>query len=240
MPETTRHSSERGIERETIWTRPDRGARGPQPEHSRAEIASAAVTLADSGGLSAASMRAVARSLGTAAGSLYRYLSSRDDLLDLMVDTAIAELRLNPETRGSWLDDLVALARDQLALYRRHPWLLEASLRPAALGPHAMDYFEHCLRIMAPLACGTTTKLEAIAMITGVVSLFARSESAAQGQTASPSHPFGTATPEAHPHLIAALTQPTPPAPQADLFERTIRGLLRGLLVEGSDQTGGP
>ncbi len=179
-------------------------------------------------------MRAVASALGTAAGSLYRYLSSRDDLLDLMVDAAVAELRLDREPAGSWLDDLMALANDQLALYRRHPWLLEASLRGGAAGPHTMDYFEYCLRIMAPLRCGTAAKLEAIAMITGVVSLFARSASAAQGQTASPSRLFGTASPQAHPHLVAALTRPTPPAPQPNLFERTVRSILRGLLVESS------
>jgi AcrR family transcriptional regulator len=215
-----------------VWTRPDRGARGPQPEHTRAELAAAAIALADSGGLPAATMRAVAGALGTSAGSLYRYLSSRDDLLDLMVDAALAELPLDRESGGTWLDDLVVLARDQLRLYLRHPWLLEASLRPVAFGPRTMDYFEHCLRIMAPLACGTATKMEAIGMMTGVVSLFARGASAAQSQAASPMRLFGTATPEAHPYLIAALTRPTPAAPQADLFERTIRSVLRGLLVE--------
>ncbi len=214
-----------------MWTRPDRGARGPQPEHSRAEIAATAIALADSGGLPAATMRAVAGALDTSAGSLYRYLSSRDDLLDLMVDAALAELPPDREGSGNWLDDLVALARDQLALYLRHPWLLEASLRPVAFGPRTMDYFEHCLRIMAPLTCGTTAKMEAIGMITGVVSLFARGASAAQSRAASPARLFGTAIPEAHPYLIAALTRPTPAAPQPDLFERTIRSLLRGLLL---------
>jgi AcrR family transcriptional regulator len=177
-------------------------------------------------------MRAVASALGTAAGSLYRYLSSRDDLLALMVDAALAELPRHRETSGSWLDDLVALAHDQLALYRRHPWLLEASLHPVAFGPRTMDYFEQCLRIMAPLDCATTTKMEAIGMITGVVSLFARDAAAARHQAVSPMRLFGTATPEAHPHLIAALTRPTPAAPRTDLFERTIRSVLRGLLVD--------
>jgi len=35
----------------SIWLRPERSARGPVPEHSRAEIARAAVALADQGGL---------------------------------------------------------------------------------------------------------------------------------------------------------------------------------------------
>jgi AcrR family transcriptional regulator len=178
-------------------------------------------------------MRAVASALGTTAGSLYRYLSSRDDLLDLMVDAVLAELPLDREPAGSWLDDLVALANDQLILYQRHPWLLEASLGGRAFGPRTMDYFEYCLRIMAPLRCGTAAKMEAIAMITGVVSLFARSAST-EGQAASPARLFGTASPQAHPHLIAALTRPTPPAPQPNLFERTLRSVLRGLLTDSS------
>ena len=82
-------------------------------------------------------MRAVAGVLGATAGSLYRYLSSRDQLLDLMVDAVLSELKLNRPSAGNWLDDLAALAEGQLALYRRHPWLLEASLRSGGFGPNA-------------------------------------------------------------------------------------------------------
>ena len=124
----------------------------------------------------------------------------------------------------------MALADDQLALYRRHPWLLEAGLRGGAFGPNATDYFECCLRIMAPVDRGTAAKMEAIAMMTGVVSLFARTPA-----DAAPSNPFGAISPDAHPYLSAALTQPARPAPPAgDLFERTLRSVLRGLLVDGS------
>ena len=79
--------------RQPIWTRPVRGSRGPAPGRSRDAIVAAAVALADADGLDAVSMRAVATALGTGAGSLYRYLSSRDDLLDLMVDRVAGELR---------------------------------------------------------------------------------------------------------------------------------------------------
>ncbi|MFB9182052.1 TetR/AcrR family transcriptional regulator [Dactylosporangium sucinum] len=217
MPETTR----------PIWARPDRGTRGPQPEHSRAELAAAAMRLADAGGLEAATMRAVAGELGTAAASLYRYLSSRDDLLDLMVDAALGELDLTDPPSGDWLEGLVALAHQQLALYRRHPWLLQAAMRRGAYGPRAMDYFEHCLRTMAPLSCGTAAKLEAVGVLTGLVSLFAAQPAAAP---ADPSAFFAAATEQAHPHLLAALSTPGDP-PEPDLFDRLIRSVLRGLLA---------
>ena len=101
MPATTPRQSEPANSPGTIWNRPDRGSRGPQPEHSRAQIAGAAVLLADAGGLSAVSMRAVAGALKTTAGSLYRYLSSRDELLELMADAVLAELRLDQNSAGS-------------------------------------------------------------------------------------------------------------------------------------------
>lgn len=70
----------------TVWARAERGARGPTPVHSHAELATVAIELADRGGLSAVSMRRVAAGLGTGQASLYRYVSGREDLLDLMTD----------------------------------------------------------------------------------------------------------------------------------------------------------
>jgi AcrR family transcriptional regulator len=176
-------------------------------------------------------MRAVAGMLDTTAGTLYRYLSSRDQLLDLMVDAVLAELELNRQAAGAWLDDLVALAEDQLALYRRHPWLLEASLRGSGFGPNATDYFEGCLRIMAPLTCAFSAKMEAIAMITGVVSLFARA-TVVEHPPVAPATIFAAASPARHPHLVAALALAARPSPRQDMFARTVRSVLRGLLID--------
>jgi len=67
-------------------------------------------------------------------------------------------------------------------------------------------------------------KFEAIAMMTGVVSLFARSESA------GPPLGFDGIDLAAFPNLVAALTGPPAPAARRDLFAVTVRGVLRGLL----------
>jgi AcrR family transcriptional regulator len=245
-----------GATRESIWTRPDRRSRGPVPQHSRAEIVAAATALADQGGLPAVSMRAVAAALNTGAGSLYRYLSSRDDLLDLMVDAALGELDLDGPLTGDWLGDLVGLARQQLALFRRHPWLTEASRRAGAFGPRTVDYFERCLAILAPLPSATNVKMEAVAVLTGVVSLFsvptpmnpppvdpdateqakaAQRQHVADQKEAVAAQLFALIDPAAHPHLTTAFTTPAAaPAGTAegapDLFERTVRSVLRGLL----------
>jgi AcrR family transcriptional regulator len=189
--------------------------------------------MADADGIGAVSMRAVAAALNTGAGSLYRYLSSRDDLLDLMADRVAAELRPYPEVAGDWLDAMVRTARGQLDLYRRHRWLVEILPRPTALGPESLAWFDHCLAILRPVPAPTTAKFEAIAMMIGVVSLFARSESAA------PPASFDGIDMSAYPNLVAALTDPAPAAPR-DLFEATVRGVLRGLLDgEGGSRRGG-
>lgn len=229
-----------GAARESIWTRPDRRSRGPVPQHNRAEIVAAALVLADQGGLPAVSMRAVAAALDTAAGSLYRYLSSRDDLLDLMTDAALGELRLGDPLTGDWLADLVALARDQLALYHRHPWLPEATRRAGAFGPQTANYFERCLHILAPLPAASSTKMEAVAVLTGLVSLFSQTSptnprpddpDGPERKRAAAAQLLSLADPQTHPHLTAAFAGPTAPSDTPDLFERTIRSVLQGLLT---------
>jgi AcrR family transcriptional regulator len=172
------------------------------------------------------SMRAVATALGTSAGSLYRYLSSRDDLLDLMTDHVVGELRPYPDPDGgNWLDGMLVLGRRQLALYRRHPWLLDVIHRPSGFGPQALAWFDNCLRVLGPVDCAATAKFEAIAMMTGVSALFGRSE--ATGPVAG----FAGMDVSPYPHLAEAFAQPPAPTPPQDLFERTLRSLLPGLLV---------
>lgn len=215
-----------GASTNSIWSRPGRGTRGPTPTHGRDEIAAAAVELADAGGLDAVSMRAVAGALGMAAGSLYRHLSSRDDLLDLMVDRCVGELRPYPTDDGSWTDQFLRLARRQLALHGRHPWLADALTRRVAPGPNTLAHFDACLRILQPVPATTTAKFEAIAMVTGVVTLFARSAAATGTVT------FDHVDMAAYPHLAAAFAAPVSALPpRDDLFDRTLRALLTGLLT---------
>ena len=59
---------------------------GRAAERSHAEITAAAMELADREGLDALSVRRLAAELGTGAASLYRYVATREDLLDLMTD----------------------------------------------------------------------------------------------------------------------------------------------------------
>ncbi|MDT0494199.1 helix-turn-helix domain-containing protein [Streptomyces griseus] len=233
----------------TVWSRPERGARGPAPERSRYEITGAALALADAEGLAAVSMRALAQRLGTGPASLYRYVGSRDELLDLMADAVAGELDLSAAPTGDWLGDLVALALQSKAAHARHPWLADLNdRRGEVLGPHAIDYLDHALAILEPAPGTSRQKLEAIGLLGGLATLFARRETSAaadgtpgpgpgaDGPPAQAAHLAAVAAEGRHPHLLAALTTAGPPPPagpaeQDALFERLLRRLLPAMLV---------
>jgi AcrR family transcriptional regulator len=211
----------------SIWARPRRGTRGPSPEYQLADVAAAAIRVAASGGLAAVSMRAVASELGTTASTLYSYVVSRDELLDLMVDTAMAHFAFAPQPED-WLSELVRLAEATRSLYLAQPWLLDARPAHSAPGPNTLSWFEHCLRAMKQLDRPAPTKMEAIGVLNGVIMLFARSASTPTA------FDFSAIDATRHPHLTSTLTNPAAGQPAGELFERTIRAILIGLI---SDRT---
>jgi AcrR family transcriptional regulator len=208
----------------SLWARPRRGARGPSPEYGLTEIAAAAIRVATAGGLAAVSMRAVAAELGTTASTLYRYVTSRDELLDLMVDTAIADFAFTPRPQLDWLSEMVRLAQTTLQLYLAQPWLLDVRPARSVPGPNTLSWFEHCLRAMHALDRPARTKMETIGVFTGVIMLFARNA------TAPAAFAFDAVDPARHPLLTSVLAGAVDGQPGDDLFGRTIRAVLVGLI----------
>ncbi len=130
--------------RQVIWNRPERATRGPVPSHSREEIATAAVRLADAQGIEAVSMRALAVELGVGATSLYRYVARRDELVELMVDEVMGR-DLHFEVHGNWRDDLRSFAYGLRAMALRHPWLAVPSAGMRSFGPNEAGLYEQVL-----------------------------------------------------------------------------------------------
>lgn len=158
-----------------IWVRPERAAAGRPAGHSRDEITAAAVAIADREGLDAVSMRRVAADLGTGAASLYRYLQTRDDLLDLMIDATGAEYACTAPT-GDWLTDLLDIGEQARAIMRRHPWLPPALITRPVLGPNGLVLLEHVLEALACHPASTPVKLEAFALLNAATALFVQNE----------------------------------------------------------------
>ncbi|MDG3010629.1 hypothetical protein G4X40_10755 [Rhodococcus sp. D2-41] len=116
-------------------------------------------------------MRRVASALGTGASSLYRYVATRDDLLEMMTDSTAGEYDL-PDPSGNWQADLLVVARQARHIMRRHPWLPALVIGRPTLGPHGADLLEHVLDVLADHPTHPARKLEAFALINGLTALF--------------------------------------------------------------------
>jgi AcrR family transcriptional regulator len=108
------------------------------------------VGIADADGIEAVSLRRVAGTLGTGPTSLYRYIDSKDELFDLMVDAAIGEQKPPAPTRN-WRADLRAIAHQYRAMTLRHPWLAMLPTTRPVLGPNSLDWLEAAHAAVDPL-----------------------------------------------------------------------------------------
>jgi AcrR family transcriptional regulator len=152
-----------------IWTRLAPTARGRRPGLTHAQIARAAIAIADAEGLEAVSMRRVAAALGVGAMSLYRYVASRDDVVELMVDEVIGELSDEGGDPGDWRATLTGVAHSMRAMIRRHPWLAWQTLatRPT-FGPNMLRWVETTIaRLESP-----SLSIDQIMDMSGTVSAF--------------------------------------------------------------------
>ncbi|MGW0562097.1 TetR/AcrR family transcriptional regulator C-terminal domain-containing protein [Streptomyces sp. NPDC003016] len=161
---------------EVIWARPERAGRGPRPAYSRADIAAAAVRIADADGLDAVSMRKVAAEIGCGTMSLYNYVPRKEDLYELMVDAVSGEFDLSREPSGDWRAEMVALGHRARALMHRHPWLPGLMSPVHSFGPNVLRYLEHCLGCLEGLDVPPGTKLELVAMVNGMVTTYVAHE----------------------------------------------------------------
>ncbi|OZM77875.1 TetR family transcriptional regulator [Pseudonocardia sp. MH-G8] len=205
--------------------RPEKSGVGRPAGRSRAEITEAAVRVADRDGLAGVSMRHVAAELGTGAGSLYRYVETRDDLLDLMADHVYAEYDL-PSPSGDWLSDLVDMGLQAREIYRRHPWLAELVLTRPVVGPNGVDVTEHFLAVLADHSAPDGDKLVALAMLNAIVAAAARSEASPVDALRSARYVAHVAAQGKHPHLAALSGKPEIGDPLPEALKRILSGLL--------------
>ncbi|HEX4216244.1 MAG TPA: TetR/AcrR family transcriptional regulator C-terminal domain-containing protein [Candidatus Dormibacteraeota bacterium] len=130
-----------------IWQRVTRHRGSGRGALSYAQIATAGVEIADAEGLDAVSMRKVAARVGAGTMSLYRYLDSRDDLIDLMADEVCAEVVV-PTRSGDWRRDLAEIARLSRQAALRHPWMAAYSTSAGGFGPNMLAVGESVLRLL--------------------------------------------------------------------------------------------
>lgn len=224
---------------EVIWARPERAGRGPRPTYTRADIAAAAVRIADAEGLDAVSMRHVAAALGCGTMSLYNYVPRKEDLYELMVDAVSGEHELW-EPSGDWRADMLRVAHQTRALMHRHPWLPGLMSPVYGFSPNALRYLEHCLACLDSFAGSYGTKFELIAMLNGLVTTYTGNEFATAERSRSLpwseeqenavriAYLGGQVATGGYPRMAAAFAEDPGPIDLEAVFERALMRVLDG------------
>lgn len=130
----------------TAGTR-ERTSPGPKPGLTVDTIVDAAITLADTEGMAAVSMRTVGKQLGRSGMALYTYVPSKSELIDLMYDRALAELPTEYDLSSGWRAAVGEWARTNWQFYLRHPWVLQVSTARPVLGPNEFATVEALVRV---------------------------------------------------------------------------------------------
>lgn len=123
--------------------------RGPRQAHSTADIAAAAIRIADTEGLDALTMRRLAQELGLSPMAIYTYVPGKAELLDLMLDTLYATMPRSTPAEDTWRARATAVADDNRALYAAHPWTAAVPTSRPPLGPGQMAKYEYELNALA-------------------------------------------------------------------------------------------
>ncbi|MFJ5047989.1 TetR/AcrR family transcriptional regulator [Streptomyces sp. NPDC088719] len=127
--------------RTSVWLdrqTPSRSRRSESPAGlDRNRITEASVRLLDADGLAKFSMRRLAAELDVTAMSLYWYVDTKDDLLELALDSVYAEIAPPREDAG-WQDRLRELARSYRELLVRHIWVSPLAGTFLNIGPNSM------------------------------------------------------------------------------------------------------
>jgi AcrR family transcriptional regulator len=153
---------------EVLWDLRERGQRG-RTGLSTARIVQAAIELADEQGLGALSMARVAEKLEFATMSLYRHVSSKDELQAFMVDMAYGMPPELPDADQDWRAGLEQWARAFLEVFRRHPWMLHVPVGGPPLEPGQMNWLERGLRTLGRTGLTPNEKLSVMLLMVGYV-----------------------------------------------------------------------
>jgi AcrR family transcriptional regulator len=138
----------------------DHGRRPPGRVRSlsRDQIVRTAIAVADTEGPDAISMRRIARELNAGAMSLYWHVSSKQELLDLMLDAIQGEMAV-PVQSGDLRADLRAMAYGWRQSLCRHRWVMPFMGGRPPTGPKALRNIERALALFTPRQLGSATMM---------------------------------------------------------------------------------
>lgn len=190
---------------ELLWGAPVGPRRGPRPTLTVGDLARAGIELADREGLAAVTMQRVAEALGVTKMATYRYVPGKDELVALMVDTAIGAPPSLDDSKG-WRPTLRAWSLAMFERMRAHPWTVRATAGPRVTGPNELAWVEQALAALTGLALDGGQMMDVIVALTSQIrSLVEQSADNSEDRIAAAWSAILESRADRFPHVVAAL-----------------------------------
>lgn len=140
--------------------------------HSLEAVLNAAVELLDEAGAPALTLRALATRLGTGVGSIYWYVSSKDELLDRAIEHVLGGVLSDVEGQmgsGDPIDDLRVMAVTLFDAIVDRPWLGARFMRNIDVEGNSLRIYEELGRATLRLDLTPRQRFHAVSAVVGVV-----------------------------------------------------------------------
>ncbi|MFI5682099.1 TetR/AcrR family transcriptional regulator [Streptomyces cellulosae] len=162
------------------------GRLGRKPSQSVEGIVEAAVALADAEGFAALSMPNIAKRVGLTANAIYRYVSSRDELLVLVAETAWGPAPDLETGTGQWRGAAATWTRAMIERCETHPWLPDLPIRGAPATPNLLRWTEVLLEALTGAGLSSAESLGCALLLDGYARRIASARRDVRNSSAAP------------------------------------------------------
>jgi AcrR family transcriptional regulator len=150
---------------ESVPAPPWRKSRTPAPpkrQLSQELIVETGLRIMDAEGLDALSMRRVAQELDTGPASLYAHVANKDELLELVYDRVLGEVRLPERDAARWKEQLRAYAMEVHNVFAAHADVARVALANIPTGENSVRIGEFVFGLL--IEAGMAPRQASLAM----------------------------------------------------------------------------
>ncbi|WP_308204523.1 MULTISPECIES: TetR/AcrR family transcriptional regulator [Mycolicibacterium] len=192
-------------------------------------IIATATALLDEEGADALSMRNLAQRLGSGTATLYRHFTGRADLVAQVIDSVLAEARVDDATLDAmtWQQACEALAHSLFDAFRRHPHVAPLLVERIPTGPNAMAQREQMIALLLKSGFSPLLAAQACATLARYVLGFATQLSPPDADAADRDEVWQTLDPHVFPATVSVSDHL--PVPLEQEFAFGLELLINGL-----------
>src|SRR6266536_1479648 len=132
----------------SLWFNAPMNDQDRRPQLTRERVVAEALTVIAQDGVQALTMRTLAARLGVVPGALYHHVRNKEQLHDLVLDAALAEVDGHLDPSQPWTQQLKLLAHRLWEVLEAHPGVAAVLKTRDPLGPHSLALAE---AFLAPL-----------------------------------------------------------------------------------------